>query len=69
MNSILFRDAMVPIIEEDSILLLGYSILCQEYNLTGFNHQKNSTQMMPLMRGILHHPHPWCRFCKLSFSV
>ena len=36
---------MVPMIEEDSILLLGYSILHKEYNLTGFNHrQKNAIQ-------------------------
>ena len=34
---------MVPKIEQDSILLLGYSILYEEYNLTGFNHQKNIT--------------------------
>ena len=32
MSSILFRDTMV--------LLLGYSILYKEYNLTGFNHQE-----------------------------
>ena len=31
---------MVPIIEQDSILLLGYSISYKEYNLTRFNHQK-----------------------------
>ena len=29
-------------IEKDSILLLGYSILYKEDNLTGFNHQKNT---------------------------
>ena len=27
--------------EQDSILLLGYSILYKEYNLTRFNHQKS----------------------------
>ena len=37
---------MVPIIEQDYILLLGYSILYKEYNLTRFNQQKrNATQM------------------------
>ena len=45
MSSMLFGDIMVPNIEEDSILLLRYSILYKEYNLTGFNHQKNATQM------------------------
>ena len=45
MNSILFGDTMVPNIEYDSILLLGYSILYKEYHLTRFNHQKNTTQM------------------------
>ena len=33
-SSILFGDTMVLIIESDSILLLGYSILYKEYNLT-----------------------------------
>ena len=37
MSSILFGDTMVPDIE---FLLLGYSILYKEYNLTRFNHQK-----------------------------
>ena len=40
MGSVLFRDTMVPIIEKDSILLLGYSTLYKEYNLIQFNHQK-----------------------------
>ena len=31
---------MVPNIEYDDILLLGYSILCKEYNLTRYNHQE-----------------------------
>ena len=31
---------MVPNIESDYILLLGYSILYKEYNLTRFNHQQ-----------------------------
>ena len=30
---------MVPNIEQDYILLLGYSILYKEYNLTGFSHK------------------------------
>ena len=34
MSSILFGDAMVRNKEQDSILLLGYSILYKEYNLT-----------------------------------
>ena len=34
---------MVPIIEQDSILLLGYSILYKEYTLTRFNHPFVST--------------------------
>ena len=33
-------DTMVPIIEYDSILLLGYSILYKEDNLNGFNTKK-----------------------------
>ena len=45
MSSILFGDTVVPNIEEDYILPLGYSILYKEYNLTGLNHQKNVTQM------------------------
>ena len=45
MRSILFGDTMVLNIEEDYILLLGYSILYKEYNLTRFNHQKNSTHV------------------------
>ena len=32
---------MVPIIEQDSILFLGYSFSYKEYTLTGFSHQKN----------------------------
>ena len=32
MSSILFGDAMVPNIEHDYILLLGYSILYMEFN-------------------------------------
>ena len=40
MSSILFGATMVPIIESDHILLLGYSILCKECYLTRFNHQK-----------------------------
>ena len=39
MSSILFGDTMVPIIESDHILLLGYSISNSEYYLTRFNHQ------------------------------
>ena len=39
-SSILFGDTMVPMIEEEYIPLLGYSILYKEYNLTRFNHQK-----------------------------
>ena len=49
MGSILFGDTMVPIIEQDNILLLGYSILYKEYNLTGFNHQKNATHIVFLL--------------------
>ena len=43
--SILFGDIMVPIIEQDCILLLRYSILYKGYNLARFNHKKNTTQM------------------------
>ena len=39
-SSILFGDTMVPNIEQDSVLLLGYSILYKENNLTVFNHKK-----------------------------
>ena len=35
---------MVPNVAKDYILLLGYSILYKEYNLTRFNHQKKTTQ-------------------------
>ena len=49
-SSILFGDTMVANIEKDYILLLGYSILYKEYNLTRFNHQKNTTQQK-LIRG------------------
>ena len=43
LSSVLFGDTMVPNIESDYILLLGYSVSYKEYNLTGFNHQKNAT--------------------------
>ena len=36
---------MVPIIEKDSILILGYSIVYKESYLTGFNHQKDATHL------------------------
>ena len=39
-SSIFLGDTMAPHIEQDYILLLGYSILYQEYDLAGFNHQK-----------------------------
>ena len=45
MSSILFGDTMVPNIEEDYILLLGYSILYKKYYLTRFNHQKKHFSM------------------------
>ena len=44
LSSTLFGDTTVPNIEQDYILLLGYSILYKEYYLTRFNHQKNTTQ-------------------------
>ena len=37
---------MVPMLDLDYILLLGYSILYQEYNLTRFNHQKKVTHVL-----------------------
>ena len=40
-RSILFGDTMVPNIEYDYVLLLGYGMLYREEYLTGFNHQKN----------------------------
>ena len=40
MRSILYGGTMVPIIEQDYILLLGYSILYKECIFTRFNHQK-----------------------------
>ena len=43
---VLFGDTMVPSIEQDYILHLGYSILYKEYNLTRFNHQKNTTHQV-----------------------
>ena len=45
MSSILFGDIMVPNIEYDYLLLLGYSMIYKEDNLTGLNHQKNATHM------------------------
>ena len=45
LSSILFGDTMVPNIQQDYILLLGYSFLYKEYNLTRFNHQKNATHL------------------------
>ena len=36
---------MVPNEEKHYILLLGYSISYEEYNLTGFNHQKKATHL------------------------
>ena len=36
---------MVPIIEQDSILLLGYSILYKENSLTRVNHPKKTSQL------------------------
>ena len=49
MSSILFGGTMVPIIEQDYILLFGYSILNKEYHLTGFitefNNQKKASQI------------------------
>ena len=69
MSSILFGDTMVPNIEKDSILLLGYTILYKEYNLTRFNHQKNATRMIPIKPvkcvkvGGLQPAHPLVRPC------
>ena len=48
MPSSLFEATMVPIIEEEYILLLGYSILYKGYNLTRFNHQKNTAPRVPI---------------------
>ena len=39
-SGILFGDTRVPNFEQDSILLLRYSILYKEYKLTRFNYQK-----------------------------
>ena len=36
---------MVPNVEKDDVLLWGYSSLCKEHNITGFNHQKNSSHL------------------------
>ena len=57
LSSIQFGDTMVPNIEEDSVLLLGYSILYKAYNLTGFNHQKNTTHLS-LAAGFLSPSYP-----------
>ena len=45
LSSILFGHIMVPNIESDYILLLGYSILYKGYYLIRFNHQKNTTHL------------------------
>ena len=45
LSIVLVGDTMVPNIEQDYILLLGYSILYKEYDLTRVNHQKNTTQL------------------------
>ena len=53
-SSVLFGDTMVPNIEQDYILHLGYSVLYKEYNLTRFNHQKKAAQVcrhLALMHG------------------
>ena len=42
LSSILFVDSMVPNIEKDYILLLGYSILHKEDYLTGLSHPKKT---------------------------
>ena len=39
---ILFGDTVVPNQEQDYILLLGYSILYKEYNLTWHKHKKHT---------------------------
>ena len=36
---------MIPYIEYDYILILGYSISYKEYIPTRFDHQKNTTEM------------------------
>ena len=36
---------MVPTIELDYILFLGYSMFYKDYDLTRFNHQKNATHV------------------------
>ena len=40
----MFGDTMVPNIESEYILLLGYSIFYKKYNLTRINHQKSATE-------------------------
>ena len=41
LSSTLSGDIMVPTIEEDCFLLLGYAVLYKRYNLTTFNHPQN----------------------------
>ena len=52
MSSILLGDTMVPNKEQDYLLLLGYSILYKEYNLTRCNHQKKATHMSHSLNSI-----------------
>ena len=44
MFSILFGDTVVPSIELDCTLLLGYSILCKDIILLGSTTKKSTTQ-------------------------
>ena len=62
LGSILFGDTMVPIIESDSILLFGYNILDEEYNLTRFNHQNKHYSSVTPSKPPNHELGP-ARFC------
>ena len=42
---------MVPNMESDDVLPLGYSILYKENNLTGLNHKKHYSHGVLLMQG------------------
>ena len=47
-SSIFLVDTEVPNIESDYILLLGYSILYKEYNLTRVNHHATLVNLVDL---------------------
>ena len=72
MSSMLFGDTMVPNLEEDYIILLGYSVLYEEYYLTGFNHHEASPgapNLNPKPRNLLGVRREYGNVSSLGFRV